>query len=508
MAPGLELDESLKPPAGVVLPPADFRNVIERTAGYVVRNGPAFEDRIRAKETGPKFSFLQAKDLYHPYYQWRMQEIREGRGGAIAAGRGGEEAPQPDKDAGPPEPPEYHFSARMPNISAQDLEVVQLTARFVAKNGHAWMVQLSQREAGNFQFDFLRPQHSLNQFFNRLVDQYKELLDPSSVAGGIPVEERLAQLELNVTDRFRVVDSARQRAEWLRFQESKKKKQENDAEAEKVAYAEIDWHDFTVVETITFTDEDEHGELLPPENLSNLQCQSLESKAVASHNMRIEEAMPTADDEPLFNQAAQSMHMPPPAPSAPQTKDDRDFGTHMQRRMPISAQEEEEEQRILERKEQKARAEQAQAAAKAGPGQMRIRNDYVPRAAAKRKNVQMALCPNCRQEIPYDELEQHMKVELLDPRWKEQKAKADARYATTNLSTSDVANNLKRLASARSDVFDGVTGQPISEEEQARRKKAATSYDGQPESRDSARIAQMHGMNIEEQIRQIHQKYK
>jgi splicing factor 3A subunit 1 len=104
-------------------------------------------------------------------------------------------------------------------------------------------------------------------------------------------------------------------------------------------------------------------------------------------------------------------------------------------------------------------------------------------------------------------------VELLDPRWKEQRQKADARHSTTNLSTSDVAANLKRLASQRSDVFDGVTGQPVvSEEEAARRKRAALgSYDG-----TSGAAGTDHGstgrpgretVNIEEQIRQIHQKY-
>ena len=98
-------------------------------------------------------------------------------------------------------------------------------------------------------------------------------------------------------------------------------------------------------------------------------------------------------------------------------------------------------------------------------------------------------------------------VELLDPRWKEQRAKAESRYATTNLSTNDVANNLKRLASQRSDVFDGVTGQPVSEEELARRKKAAMSYDGQPESKDATRLQQMQSANVEEQIRAIHQKF-
>ena len=97
-------------------------------------------------------------------------------------------------------------------------------------------------------------------------------------------------------------------------------------------------------------------------------------------------------------------------------------------------------------------------------------------------------------------------VELLDPRWKEQKAKADSRYSTTNLSTQDVANNLKRLASQRSDLFDGVTGQPVTEEEQARRKKAATGYDGVME-KGERRMDVLQNVNVEEQIRALHQKY-
>lgn len=100
-------------------------------------------------------------------------------------------------------------------------------------------------------------------------------------------------------------------------------------------------------------------------------------------------------------------------------------------------------------------------------------------------------------------------VELLDPRWKEQRAKAESRHSTTNLWNNDAATNLKeRLASQRSDLFDGVTGQPIiTDEEAARRKKAATSYDGNPETKDAARLAQMQNINVEEQIRAIHQKF-
>ena len=56
-------------------------------------------------------------------------------------------------------------------------------------------------------------------------------------------------------------------------------------------------------------------------------------------------------------------------------------------------------------------------------------------------------------------------------------------------------------------MFDGVTGQPISEEEAARRKKAATSYDGTPVEKGDRRHDMIQNINVEEQIRAIHQKF-
>lgn len=35
------------------------------------------------------------------------------------------------------------------------------------------------RESRNFQFDFLRPQHSLFNYFTKLVEQYTKILLPS-----------------------------------------------------------------------------------------------------------------------------------------------------------------------------------------------------------------------------------------------------------------------------------------------------------------------------------------
>jgi splicing factor 3A subunit 1 len=97
---------------------------------------------------------------------------------------------------------------------------------------------------------------------------------------------------------------------------------------------------------------------------------------------------------------------------------------------------------------------------------------------------------------------------MLDPRWKEQKAKAESRYASTNISTVDVANNLKRLASQRSDVFDVVTGQPISEEEAARRKKATMmTVERDEPNHELGPQDTLPKLSVEEQIKAIRDKF-
>ncbi|KAI5804577.1 Pre-mRNA splicing factor PRP21 like protein-domain-containing protein [Geopyxis carbonaria] len=482
------LDEVGKPPAGIVLPPRDIRAIVEKTAGYVARSGQVFEQRIREKERhNPKFAFLNTDDPYYQFYDWRLEEIRAGRGSTLAAGRAGH-APveiEIEKPLGPAEPPEFRFSARMPNISAQDLDIVRITALYAAKHGRSFLTPLSQRETRNFQFDFLRPNHSLYPYFARLVDQYTELLAPK---GGPSIEE----LERNVRDKFHILEKAKGRAEWTKHQLKERAKKEEEEDQERLAYAQIDWHDFVVVETVVFTDMDEQTDLPPPTSLSDLQHASLEQKNMMSlHSRRIEEAMPTS--EPYALPPAQFVpYNPPPQQQPhhqpwPQHDDAMDVTP-----APAAA------------ADRKAAAV-AQATSK--PGAMKIRNDYAPRALQKRHAAQEAtgLCPNCGQSIPLAEMEAHMRIELLDPRWKEQRARADAKFATTNLNTNDTVLNLKRLASQRDDLFDSATGEAISAEEAERRKRAALggSWDGAADSREAA---VRRSFDVQEQIQAIHRK--
>jgi splicing factor 3A subunit 1 len=447
---------------------------------------------------------LNPGDAYAPFYQWRLTEIKDGRGTAVSAGRAGEATPaaEPEKPKGPPEPAPFHFSARMPNINAQDLEVVKLTALFVAKRGKSFMTALSQREARNFQFEFLRPQHSLYQFFTRLVDQYTILLRSEGIDAATSEKKRIAELEQNVQNKYHILERATQRAEWVKFQEQQKQKKEELEEQERIEYAQIDWHDFVVVETVMFTEVDDQSDLPPPTSLADLQSASLEQKAAMSLNpLRIEEAMPTDLDNPTYYNAYPAQPEPIPVPSVSPYPAQPQGPYAAPGAMDYNVQ-------YQPQPEAAGRVESPIPA----PGQppMRIRSDYVPRAQARRNQAAgaTALCPNCHQQIPVAELDQHMRIELLDPRWKEQRAKADSRSATTNLSTVDVVNNLKRLASQRSDVFDSSLA-PLDPEEDARRKRLATDSPVQPgPAVGPGGVPMPQNMNIEDQIRHIHQRAK
>lgn len=517
-------ESATKAPEGVVLPPRDIRAIIEKTAGYVARNGSVFEDRIRDKEqANSKFSFLSPHDAYAPFYQWRLSEVRSGRGTAISAGRAGEAAAVPEKPKGPEPPPEFQFSARMPNISALDLEVVRLTALHVARKGKSWMTALSQREARNFQFDFLRPQHSLYNFFQRLVDQYTLLLQTGQ-EGQKAEQARIQALQANVQDHFRVLNRAKKRSEYVKWMETQKQEKEEADEAEKLAYAQIDWHDFVVVETVLFTDTDEQADLPPPTTLNDLQSASLEQKAMMSlsrPDMRIEEAMPTDDMNGYayqdYNSYAQQQNhatAPPPGPmyapppSLPRLPVSPVPPNYAPSPVPIASHD--------------LPPATSSPAPMSLPGQapMRIKSDYIPRAQQRTVRTATALCPNCGQQIPVAELDAHLRIELLDPRWKEQQAKAASRFSTTNLGGTDVAANLKRLRAKTDGSGAGGSGDALAEaaarvlgeqEEEERRKRMR--MEGAPDVGGSypgigAQPYQQPPAHVQEQIRQIQSKYK
>lgn len=425
------LDE-IKPPSGIVLPPREIRNILEKTAGYVARNGALFEDRIRDKESAnPKFSFLNPADPYFAFYEWRLSEVKAGRGTDVAAGRAGEApTPVPEKPKGPPKPPDFQFSPRMPRINQKDLDVIRLTALFVAKNGRQFQNQLAQREASNPQFQFLIPNHTFHNFFQHIIDQYTLLLRAGGLdgEGGKVQQEQINELNQTAKNKYRILQRARQRGEYAKFQESERQQKEEEEERKKDEFARIDWGDFVVVETIDFAESDEQVNLPPPTNLSELQYASLEdrNKASIGSNMRIEEAMPGEDFTPQGLPLAQlpphvlPVHRGPVPqyPTGPPEMAPPDAYANGPQWQPLTPQQEEEERRIQERAAARDRVKQTQADAKGFTSNMKIRENYVPKAAQKaahKQSQQTALCSICHQQIPLSEMDEHMRS-TMDPK--------------------------------------------------------------------------------------------
>lgn len=68
--------------------------------------------------------------------------------------------------------------------------------------------------------------------------------------------------------------------------------------------------------------------------------------------------------------------------------------------------------------------------------------------------ARVQVCPRCGQEIPVEEMAEHMRIELLDPKYRQQRAVNEAKTAERSfVGSSEVAANLARLAKKRTDIF-------------------------------------------------------
>lgn len=81
------------------------------------------------------------------------------------------------------------------------------------------------REQRNFQFDFLRPQHSLFQYFTKLLEQYTKVL--------MPPKDLMKRLKEESYDRQKILDDVKYRSEWQKHQDALRRKEEQLIEKER-----------------------------------------------------------------------------------------------------------------------------------------------------------------------------------------------------------------------------------------------------------------------------------
>lgn len=523
-----------QPIVGIIYPPPEVRNIVDKTASFVARNGPEFEARIRQNEIGnPKFNFLNFGDPYHAYYQYKVKDFREGRGQEPSVG--GPAAPQlktvissaqqkqqqellkqvSEQPFVPKDPPaEFEFIADPPSISALDLDIVKLTAQFVARNGRQFLTNLMNREQRNYQFDFLRPQHSLFQYFTKLLEQYTKVL--------IPPKDLMFRLKEECSAMNTILEQVKYRSEWIKYQEAQRRKEEEELEKERVAYAQIDWHDFVVVETVDYqpfeignfpppTTPDEVGaRVLMQERIEEgdeieMQIESEEEEDEEGddeeEDTRVEERQEDEDKESKEakdNTQVQDMEEesseeedegPPPAPSTGSSK-----------KPPVAP--------------GPPREVQQPPPLPPTPDKVVVKKGYDPKQAVKTPRPpapdELLISPLTGEKIPATKVQEHMRIGLLDPRWVEQRDRQiqdKINQETVYAPGSAIEASLKQLAERRTDIFgvgdeETAIGKKIGEED--KRKDEKVTWDGHTSSVEAATRAARANITLEEQIHQIH----
>mmetsp|Transcript_7150 Transcript_7150/g.10551 ORF Transcript_7150/g.10551 Transcript_7150/m.10551 type:complete len:515 (+) Transcript_7150:824-2368(+) len=332
------------PGAEIVYPPEDIQKLIDKTAEFVASNGSAVEHKIwESQGDNPKFSFLKPDDPYRAYYESKVFEFAE---------KLENEEEEELEEETPPESSSYQnpFYIKHPIIASVDMDIIKLTAQFVARNGKNFLMGLSEKESKNPQFDFLKPNHPLFSYFTNLVEAYSKCL--------LPKLEDVKFLQQNVTEREKVLQRCLDRFQQQRTSVKNEKTKEEIEEEERQQTAMIDWHDFVVVETIDFYENEE----LPPSS---------------------EKPLHTLDSGPFTS---------PP-----------NFA-HQESKKKLKASE-----------------------------------------------TQTQKCPMCGEVVPIESYPEHIRLELLDPRYKEQKQQI-SQNQSVYASDSEIYKNLKNLAKHRPDL--------------------------------------------------------
>ena len=182
------------------------------------------------------------------------------------------------------------------------------------------------------------------------------------------------------------------RLEYEREVENKQKIKEAEKQADRVAFQSIDWHDFVVVETIEF------------------------KEGVVTTDMT---ATAEQGDEEEEEDSDVDMDM---------DEDDEDEDMEIEETKTILDDEEEE---------------------------IEIRPSYKPKIqGTSMEGPKYFVNEKTGQKIAVDQSAEIMRIQNLDPKWREQQLRAQAKTKKTALASSaDLARNLARMARHREDIF-------------------------------------------------------
>jgi splicing factor 3A subunit 1 len=472
---------------GVINPPPEIKKIIDKAASLVAKYGSNMDSLLRSENLNlPKFAFLKPGDPYRAYYDQVVNELSKQSDGmkkeadTILLGRKKEaendilneinremslqkkkslvrdevkelvEILKKEKDLDNKVLPQDQYILVHPNISPLDMyvctnirDIIKTTAQFVARNGQRFLTGLSEREAKNSQFDFLKPQHNLFGYFTLLVEQYSKCLSQK--------KEEISKLTQYSSDRQFVIRKCCERYLLEKRLKESQKKRNNLDENEKNQMAQIDWYDFVIVETVEFTEEELKNTVSvhPNDYNANADINSMESN--------VESLMKEVDKEKVENK---ELVQPLVIPTLPRV--------------------------AIENYN------------KPEPG-MKIVKNYVRKVESKTTTT--SKCPLCNENINTDDLLEHMRIELLDPKWREINKELTERknFSTTN--SDELLGYLNEFSQNRPDLFGDVSDVVKVEKKETNVQNVIWDGFAPNMTRTTANIAMLHAQtkkNIEE----------
>lgn len=425
---------------GLIYPPFELRTTIDKTASFVAKNGEEFESRILNESGSIKFAFLNKDNPFYLYYKKRLEDFKNG----VSLDDGGPAIPRAILDMNnrkekqevakkeilmltsfsgsfgfmggtaiePEEPRKDQYTVSHPVISAKDESIIKITAMYLARNGQSFLSELTAREANNPQFDFLKPGHALFGYFADLVEAYSLCL--------IPNKSYLREMKKETEDLQLIFRRCYKNSLW--------KKKELEAisaslELENRDHVDLEWVSISIVETVDFDDSD--TSLPEPVDFSTLSKVILETSLDKLNECNRKDLL---EDEP-------------------QSRNAQVRALVVEKE--VSSQLHDAEGREISEQEFK---------------NIKIIKDYVrvPKKRGQTTKVEdqiqkgkMYRCPITGQLVPAEEISNHMRILLLDPKWKQQKEQLLQRVQQESAFTasSSIEENLVAFVSKRPDIF-------------------------------------------------------
>ena len=430
----------LKQNVAMIYPPPELKKIVDKVANLVIKYGKEFEEKLKNDENNKKYSFLNKDDPYFLYYSSKIKENKQNKEkneeflqkkrkssneeskeekennitntneniiktpfdevksslNSLFSNSSLEQltkAPEVINFANIKAPKPDQFIISHPNISELELDIIKITAQFVSKNGQKFLLELSERESKNPQFDFLKPQHNLFGYFTYLVSSYSKILSEKNEKNN-----KLIDYSLNKES---ILKNAQSRLLYeMKIKNMKKnKKNESELNENDKKNKAIDWYDFVVVATIDFDDDEEE---IKQEN-----------------NIKKEE---TKENNNIIN-------------------------NNLENEIKI------EENKKKEENEKKEIEINNNIITENG---MKIIKNYKRNNNNNNSNEEEEIkCPLCNTYLTKDKLQEHIKLELLDPKWKEIQREIDKRSENSTLANADeFLHNLSNFSKQRPDLFD------------------------------------------------------